>query len=83
LVNHPHRYGEYGNVVRDKNKVFQTPRPPVSVDLAGGVEEDGDSSGRLIHGMVDLVKSTRVRGLVLEVLDQFKDLMAVTSALGR
>jgi hypothetical protein len=55
----------------------------VGGDLAGGVEEGEDSSDHRLHGGVDLVQSTRVRGLLLKDLDQFKGSMAVTSALGR
>jgi hypothetical protein len=50
--------------------------------IAGGVEEGRDSSGRCFPGVVDLIKSTCVIGLVLEDLDQFKDSMATTSTLG-
>jgi hypothetical protein len=37
-----------------------------SGDLTGGVEEGGDSCGRHFPGVVDLVQSTFVIGLVLE-----------------
>jgi hypothetical protein len=51
-------------------------------DLDGGVEKGVDLSDRRFHGVVDLVQSTCVRGLVLEASDQFKGSMATTSALG-
>jgi hypothetical protein len=70
-------------VVRDKNKVCLPPRPPRCGDLAGDIEEGGDSSSHRFPGVVDLIQSTCVRGLVLEDSDQFKDSMATTSALGR
>jgi hypothetical protein len=38
----------------------------VSGDLAGGIEEGGDSSGRRFYGVVDLVQSTYFTSLVLE-----------------
>jgi hypothetical protein len=38
-------------------------------DLTCGIKEGRDSSGRRFHGVVDLVHSTRVIELVLEVLD--------------
>jgi hypothetical protein len=38
----------------------------VTGDLTGGVEEGGDSLGRRFPGVVDLVQSTFVIGLVLE-----------------
>jgi hypothetical protein len=50
-------------------------------NLAGGIEEGEDSSSRRFH-VVDLVQSTRVRGLVLEDLDQFKGSMVAALALG-
>jgi hypothetical protein len=55
----------------------------VSGNLAGGVEECGDSSGRRFHGVVDLVQSTYVTSLVLKVLDRFKGSTVTISALGR
>jgi hypothetical protein len=39
----------------------------VGGDLVGGIEECGDSSCCRFHGVVDLVQSTRFRGLVLEL----------------
>ena len=54
----------------------------VDGDLAGGVEEGGDSSDRCFHGVVDLVQST-CSNLMSEDSDQSKDSMAATSALGR
>jgi hypothetical protein len=41
-------------------------------DLAGSVEEGGDSSGRRFHEVVELVQSMYFISLVLEDLDQFK-----------
>jgi hypothetical protein len=41
----------------------------VDGDLAGGAEEGGDSCGRCFHGMMDLVQSMFVIGLVLEASD--------------
>jgi hypothetical protein len=55
----------------------------VDNDLAGGVEECGDSFGRRFPGVMDLIKSTCIICLVLEDSDQFMDSMAKTSALGR
>jgi hypothetical protein len=55
----------------------------VSDDLVGGDEEGEKSSGHRSHRVVDLVQSTRVRGLVSENLDLFKSFMATTSTLGR
>ena len=55
----------------------------VGDDPAAGIKEGGDSSGRRFHGVVDLVQSTCVLGLVLQVSDQFKGSMATTSSLGR
>ena len=54
----------------------------VGGDLAGGVEEGGDSSDRRFNGVVDLVQST-CSILVSEDLAQFKGSIATTSALGR
>ena len=54
----------------------------VGGDLAGGVEEGGDSPGRRFHAVVDLIQSTCVN-FVSEDLDQFKGSMPATSALGR
>ena len=54
----------------------------VDGDLAGGVEEGGDSSDRCFHGVVDLVQSTYYN-LVSKDLEQFKGSMAATAALGR
>ena len=54
----------------------------VGGDLAGGVEEGGDSSDRRFNGVVDLVQSTCCI-LVSKDLAQFKGSMATTSALGR
>jgi hypothetical protein len=54
----------------------------IDSDLAGGVEEVRDSSGRLSYEDVDLVESTRVTCLVSENLNQFKGLMETTSTLG-
>jgi hypothetical protein len=55
----------------------------VGSNLAGGVEEGRDLSGRRFPGVVDLVQPTSVIVLVLEDSDQFKGSMAMTSALGR
>jgi hypothetical protein len=51
-------------------------------DLVDDFEEGGESSGSCFYGVVDLVQSTHVIGLVLEDSDQFKGLMAMTSTLG-
>jgi hypothetical protein len=51
----------------------------VGGDLASGVKEGGDSSGRRFHGVVDLVQSTCVTVLVLEASDRFKSLTAAGS----
>jgi hypothetical protein len=55
----------------------------VSGDLAGGIDEGGDSSGHRFSGVVDLVLSTCVIDLMLEDSNQFTDSMAMTLALGR
>jgi hypothetical protein len=55
----------------------------ISSDLAGGVEEGGDSSGCRFYRVVDLVRSTFAIGLVLEASNGFKGSMESTSALGR
>jgi hypothetical protein len=54
----------------------------VGGDLAGSIEEGGDSSGRLFHGVVDLVQSTYFTSLGLEASDQFKDSTVTILALG-
>jgi hypothetical protein len=54
----------------------------VGDDLAGGVEEGGDSSGRHFHVVVNLFQSMCVIGLVLQASDQFKGSMATTLTLG-
>jgi hypothetical protein len=53
----------------------------VGGDLAGGIEEGGDSFGRRFHRVDGLVQSTCVIDLVLEASDWFKGSMATTSAL--
>jgi hypothetical protein len=53
----------------------------VGGDLAGSVEEGGDSSGRRFHGVVDLVQSMYFTSLVLEASDQFKGLTVTILAL--
>jgi hypothetical protein len=56
---------------------------PIGGVFAGAVEEDGDSSGRCFHRVVDLVQSTYGTSLVLEPSDRFKGSTAKISALGR
>jgi hypothetical protein len=54
----------------------------VGGDLAGSVEEGGNSSGHRFHGVVNLVESTYFTSLVLEALDQFNDSMVTILTLG-
>jgi hypothetical protein len=54
----------------------------VGDDLAGSIEEGRDSSGRLFHGVMDLVQSTYFTSLVLEASDQFKDSTTMILTLG-
>jgi hypothetical protein len=55
----------------------------VGGDLASGVEERGDSSGRRFRGVVDLVRFMYVTSFMLEASNRFKGSKATTSALGR
>jgi hypothetical protein len=55
----------------------------VDGDLAGSIEEDGDSSSRGFHGVAILVQSTYFTSFVLEASDQFKGSTAMILALGR
>jgi hypothetical protein len=52
-------------------------------DLAGSVEEDGDSPSRGFYGVAILVQSTYFTILVLEASDQFKGSTATILALVR
>jgi hypothetical protein len=54
----------------------------VDGNFARGDEEGGESSGRSSHGVVDLVKSVSVAGLMPEEVDQFKSSMATTTPMG-
>ena len=54
----------------------------VSADLAGGIEEGGESSSCNFLGMVDLVSSKCVASLVSEDSDRFKGSTAMTLVLG-
>jgi hypothetical protein len=47
----------------------------VNTNLAGGIEEVGKSTGRCSDGVVDLVQSTCLKGLVSEDAGQFKSYM--------
>jgi hypothetical protein len=76
-------YSGYGGALRDKNKVyFCVLFHLVGGDLTVGIEEGGKSSGRNTHGVLNLVSSTCVTGLVSKDSDQFMGSMATTSALG-
>jgi hypothetical protein len=72
LVNRHHCYGDYVAVCGTRIRYTRLLVHLISGDLAGGVEEDGDSSDRRFHKVVDLVYSTCVTSLVLEVSDRFK-----------
>jgi hypothetical protein len=84
LVYRQQRYSGYGGALWDKNKVYSCLLFEfVGGDLTVGIEEGGESSGCCTNGVVNLVQSMCVTGLVSEDSDQFKGSMATTSALGR
>jgi hypothetical protein len=83
LVNRHRCYGGYGGIVLDKNKVYPILVHLVSGDFAGGANEGWHSSGCGLHGVVDVVQSMCVTGLVLQVSDRFKGSITTTFALGR
>jgi hypothetical protein len=83
LVNQHRHYGGYGGALcGTRIRYTRLLVYLVGNDLVSVVEGE-DSSGHRFPGVVDLVQSISVIGLVLEDPDQFKGLMVTTSALGR